>query len=41
VASWRTDQGVPKIGVVKSIDAPQDAWFSFNLSGQKRINLDI
>jgi hypothetical protein len=30
-ASWRTDEGAIKAGVVKRIDAPNDAWFSFNI----------
>ena len=32
VASWQTDEGVTKLGVVKSIGAPQNAWFSFNVT---------
>jgi hypothetical protein len=39
VASWQTDEGVTKFGVVKSIGAPQDARFSFNVTRMSEISI--
>jgi hypothetical protein len=39
VASWQTDEGVTKSGVVKRIGAPQDALFSFDVTRMSEVSL--